>query len=104
MVTLEEAREMALSFDGAGEEPHFEKTSFRIRKKIFATMDLKSGKMVLKLTEMDQSLFCSFDKQVMYPVPNKWGKQGWTQVVLDTVPKETLKDALEAAYQTVKGK
>jgi hypothetical protein len=35
---LEEARRFALSLPEATEEPHFEKSSFRIRGKIFATV------------------------------------------------------------------
>ena len=31
-------QKLALSFDEAHEEPHFERTSFRVGKKIFATM------------------------------------------------------------------
>mgnify|MGYP003577946137 CR=1 FL=1 len=41
MVSIETFRELAMSFPNATEEPHFEKTSFRINKKIFATFDEK---------------------------------------------------------------
>lgn len=37
MMELEEARRFALSLPEATEEPHFEKASFRVRGKIFAT-------------------------------------------------------------------
>jgi hypothetical protein len=37
---LEEARRFALSLPAATEEPHFEKSSFRVRGKIFATVPL----------------------------------------------------------------
>jgi hypothetical protein len=37
VVTIEQFRLWALSFPEATEELHFEKTSFRIKKKIFAT-------------------------------------------------------------------
>lgn len=33
MITLEIFRELALSFPETTEEPHFEKTSFRVKKK-----------------------------------------------------------------------
>jgi hypothetical protein len=48
--------------------------------------------------------FSAFDKTVIYPVPNKWGKQGWTFVELDKVEEETLIDALTTAYQHTKEK
>jgi hypothetical protein len=36
-MTLEELRSLALSLPEAHEEPHFERTSFRVGKRIFAT-------------------------------------------------------------------
>ena len=38
MITAKALRAFALSLAGAHEEPHFERTSFRVGKKIFATM------------------------------------------------------------------
>jgi len=34
----------------------------------------------------------------VFPVPNKWGKQGWTYIKLDKVHKEVVIDALTTAY------
>lgn len=92
------------SFDNVTEEPHFEKTSFRIKKKIFATYDSKTKLVCVKLNAIDQASFCSFDKQIIYPVANKWGQQGWTLINLEKVLEETLRDALETAYKTVLSK
>ncbi len=94
-------RGICLSKTGVTALPHFEKTSFRVMKKIFATVDRDGKILCVKLSEMDQSLFGAFDATVVYPVPNKWGKKGWTFVVPDKMPEETLKDILEAAYQEV---
>lgn len=49
--------------------------------------------ILLDGTEID-----SFDASVIYLVPNKWGKQGWTLINLATVQEETLVDALTMAY------
>lgn len=98
MVTLNAFKQMALQFEGAEEQPHFEKSSFRVKKKIFATLDEVKHRACVKLSEVDQSTFCSFDRSVMFPVPNKWGKQGWTLIELSQVKKEMLKDALQTAY------
>ncbi|MCW5911737.1 MAG: MmcQ/YjbR family DNA-binding protein [Cyclobacteriaceae bacterium] len=102
MVTVLQFKKAALGLAGSTEEPHFEKTSFRIRKKIFATLDVKAARACIKLNETDQSVFC-LDKAV-YPVPNKWGKQGWTFIELKTVHKDLCMDALQTAYNTVAGK
>jgi len=89
---------IALSLPEAVELPHFEKTSFRVGKKIFATLDKEKGIGCIKLGEVDQSAFCAFDKNVLYPVPNKWGKQGWTNINIALIKEEMLEDALKTAY------
>ncbi len=101
MVDIETARNFALSFDGCVEQPHFEKTSFRVNKRIFATLDIENKRVCIKLSEIDQSVFCAFDDKIIYPVPNKWGKQGWTFIELDKVRKVMFKDALTVAYCTI---
>ncbi len=98
MTSNNEFRKLALSFPGAVELPHFEKTSFRIGKKIFATLSEKENKACLKLSVTDQDVFSLFDRSIIYPVPNKWGKQGWTFVELKRVRKKMLIDALTTAY------
>lgn len=101
MVSLETFRQLALSLEQATEETHFQKTSFRIKKKIFATLDSEAQKALLKLSEIDQSVFCAFDKAVIYPVSGSWGKQSWTIVELSKIKKTMLLDALKAAYRNV---
>jgi len=101
MVSIETFRELAISFPNATEEPHFEKTSFRVNKKIFATFDEKNSRAVLKLNEIDQSVFCASGEMIFYPLPNKWGKQGWTIVELSKVRPEMFEDALIRSYENV---
>ncbi|UPZ17303.1 MmcQ/YjbR family DNA-binding protein [Flavobacterium humidisoli] len=101
MVSIEEFRKLAMSFPDATEEPHFEKTSFRIKKKIFATFDQKNNHAVLKLNEIDQSVFCASSGKIFYEVPNKWGKQGWTIVELSRVRPEMFENALIRSYENV---
>jgi hypothetical protein len=40
-------------------------------------------------------------RPLIYPVPNKWGKFGWTLVNLKTIDQEMLMEVLTAAYCTV---
>jgi len=70
MITVEEARTLALSLPEVVELPHFERTSFRVNKKIFATMAEKEKLVMVKLSLIDQSAFCAFDKQlfILFPV------------------------------------
>ncbi|MBI3234336.1 MAG: MmcQ/YjbR family DNA-binding protein [Bacteroidetes bacterium] len=104
MVSFETLHQLALSYEGATEQPHFEKTSFRANKKIFATYDAKKQLACLKLSEVDQDVYSTLGKVAIYAVPNKWGKQGWTLFDLNIVSKELLADALDEAYGLVVGK
>ena len=101
MITIDTFRQMALSFEETMEMPHFGKPSFRVNHKIFATLDEKSAKAVVKLTEVEQSVFCGYDHTVMHPVNGGWGKQGWTVINLETVSHEILADALTTSYCNV---
>jgi hypothetical protein len=101
MVSTDSFRQLALSFDEVVEQPHFEKASFRVNKKIFATLDENKQQGVVKLSAIDQSVFCSVDAAIFYPANGAWGKQGWTIVELKTVKKPMLKDALTTAYCNV---
>ncbi len=101
MVTTEHVRQLALQFAESTEEPHFEKTSFRVKGKIFATMNESDSTIVLKFTELQQSVFCVFDATVCYPVSNKWGKQGWTMVQLEKAEGAFVEDCLKTAYCNV---
>lgn len=93
---------MALSFPDAEENPHFDRRAFKVKgRRIFATLHEKSSTANLKLSPVDQSVFCLYDKNVVYPVPNKWGAQGWTTFVLKDVPKDLMHDALNAARNAV---
>jgi hypothetical protein len=101
MVTIQEARKLALSFPETDERPHFDKKAFRVKKKIFATLDEKANRMMVKLSPKDQSVFCSYNSEVIYPVSGGWGRQGATFVELKKVRKLMFKDALTTAYCTV---
>ena len=65
---------------------------------------MKKNIVCLKLSEINQSVFSAFDKTIIYPVPNAWGKLGWIFVELKKVRKDLLKDALSCAYCEVASK
>src|ERR1700754_3435498 len=101
MVDMETFRKWALALPDAVEMPHFDKPSFRVNKKIFATMHLKTNRAMLILSLADQSVFCAYDKEIFFPVPGFWGKHGCTLVELKKVRKDMFKDALKTAYQNI---
>ncbi len=98
MATADAFRKLALAFPEATEEPHFEKTSFRVRKKIFATMAADKKQAMVMLPVVEQSVFCEIDKAIIYPVTGHWGKMGCTIFELPKVAQDILKEALTAAY------
>lgn len=98
MLDKETVKQWALSLPETTIEPHFEKISFRVAKKIFATLDKDKQLICLKLSRNDQNVFSLLLPGVMFPVPNKWGKQGWTFADLNKIPSDFLVDALKCAY------
>jgi len=104
MVTPRHITAWAMALGEVVKQPHFEKMSFRSKKRIFATLDEKKQILVVKLGEIDQSVFCQYDDQIIKPVDGAWGKQGWTMLNLKKVRKTICRDALTTAYETVSKK
>lgn len=101
MATVKMLHSIALSLPQSNEEPHFEKTSFRVKGKIFATFDAKKNRATVKLSLVEQDVFCSSNKGLVYPVDNAWGKQGWTLVEISKINKEMLEAIVKSAYCAV---
>ncbi|MAU71562.1 MAG: hypothetical protein CML04_05640 [Pseudozobellia sp.] len=91
---------IALSFPEAVVEPHFEKISFRVQKKIFATYDDSKMSVTVKLAPSDQERLLQSSNYVS-PVPSKWGKQGWTILELPKITESLLRNALQISYLLV---
>lgn len=100
MITIQQARKSALELPEAEEKPHFHLTSFRVKNKIFATIHADKNYMMVKLSPIDQSVFCAYDKEVIFPVAGGWGKQGATFINLKKVRKSMFLDALSTAWKT----
>lgn len=103
MVNVEKFRLLCLSLYGAYEQPHFHKVSFRVRKKIFATLDLERHTTTLKLTADQQAHFIEQWPNAVSAVSGAWGKQGWTIFELDRLLESHLLEALHSAYLNVSG-
>ncbi len=101
MISASTFRIMALNFDQAIEKPHFEKASFRVKAKIFATLDIANKKSSLKLTETDQSIYCLIRPVIAVPATGAWGKQGWTVFDLTKVSRSIISEALKKAYSNL---
>jgi hypothetical protein len=93
--------EMALSFSGTEQVPHFERIGFKVTgRRMFSTYLEKDNTANIFLTPKEQAVFCQMDKAI-YPVPNKWGEKGATTFELDHVPQHIVVEALLSAYTEV---
>ena len=98
MNSIDSIRHLALSLPETTEEPHFEKTSFRVKGKIFMTANAPENRITVRLSPADQDVFSQAEG--IYPVPNKWGNHGWTHGEFPTLHPDLLRDLIFTAYYT----
>lgn len=98
MVTIAAASALALAYEATEEAPHFENTAFKVKGKIFMTLNPQRLHVTVRLSLPDQSMFAEYYPGVVYPVPNAWGKQGWTHVDLRQVAEELLSAIIRISY------
>ncbi|HXB28916.1 MAG TPA: MmcQ/YjbR family DNA-binding protein [Puia sp.] len=97
--------EMALSFPGTEQTPHFDRIGFKVTgKRMFATYLAENNTANIFLTPEEQRVFCKMNAVNIYPVPNKWGEKGATTFVLSKLNKEIIMEALLSAYTDVMNK
>ena len=102
MITEHIFTEMALSFPGTEQTPHFDRLGFRVKgKRMFATYLSSNNTANVFLTPSEQKLFCKMQPAGIYPVPNKWGEKGATTLELARLPKELVMEALLSAYNEI---
>ena len=97
-VTAARARELALALPGTSEAPHFHRTAFRTKRKIFATLDAAVPDLNLLFDPDLRDFYCEQAPQAFAPVPGGWGQKGATRCDLKTVDAAILTSALHAAY------
>jgi hypothetical protein len=98
------ARAMALDMPGTAEKDHFGRPSFSVKKKIYCTLWIDDHRAVLKLTLDQQATLGDEHPDAFEPVPNKWGKHGWTNVSMAHVSERTFRYALDLAWRNVSPK
>lgn len=100
MVSVNTFRKIALALPNTIEQPHFEKRAFKAgKKRIFCTLSEKDRTATVRLSDVDQSVYCGIDAEMIFPIPNKWAKQGWTVIDLKRIPLALLKEVLLKAYE-----
>jgi hypothetical protein len=103
MTTGEDLRRIALSLAGTQEAPHVDRAAFKVAR-IYATMPPDGLTANLKLDPAEQEFRCLMNSRAFSPVPNAWGRQGWTTITLSEVEPDELASALEAAWRDAQPK
>ncbi len=98
MATARDLRRMAMALEGTSEAPHFDRAAFKVVH-IYVTLAADGKTANFKLTPDEQEFKCMLLPKAFAPVPNAWGKQGWTTATLSKLGSADLRSALEMAWQ-----
>ena len=100
VLTVQDFRQIALSFPEAVEQSHMNHPDFRVRKKIFATLGYPDNTCgMVKLTPEQQHDFIKSSPNVFSLSKGAWGVGGSTLVSLKAAKKTVLRKAMEAAWR-----
>ena len=97
MATAADLRRAALALEGTTESPHFDRAAFKAVR-IYVTLAPDGKTANFKFTPEEQEFKCMLAPQAFQPIPNAWGRQGWTTATLSKLSKAELQDALRIAY------
>ena len=99
MITEKHVRQLALALPEAVELPHWGNPSFRVRKRIFATLREYEGLAVLKIAADDHEVLMQAMPDTF--VTNAWSQQGWIGVRMDTIDTDIFGGLIEGAWSRV---
>lgn len=100
-MTADDIRALALSLPEAVEQPHFERASFRVRGKIFATLPPGGEVVVLKLPPQIKESLVQSDAGAIIPLRGAWDRGGWTQIAISRMEAAKLADLIRLAWRQV---
>lgn len=96
-MTLTQVRQYALSLPDATEEPHFDRTSFRVRRKIFVTARPTEPFIHIFVGEEQREPALAMHADCMEKL--LWGgKVVGLRVTLKKAPASTVKELIHAAW------
>lgn len=100
-MTQGEVRTLALGLPEAQEQPHFDRASFRVRGKIFATLPPSGDSVVLMLPVEIQSAALAAHPSKIRPLPQAWQSRGSTELVLEGIAEDEIAGLLASAWRKV---
>ncbi len=98
MADAAEFRRLALALPGAGEYPHFDRRAFKARV-TFATLAADGLTANFKFSPDEQQWKCEIAPDAFAPIPNAWGRGGWTCATLAALSEAELAAALQMAWR-----
>jgi YjbR len=98
MAAGEDLRRLALSLEGTTEAPHFERAAFKVAR-IYVTLAADGRTANFKFTPDEQEFKCMLAPEAFTPIPNAWGRQGWTTADLAKLSEAELESALRMAWK-----
>ena len=104
MISAARFHALAGAFEGAVKVPHMERTAWRTKARIFATVAPDERSANLKLEGDSQEFWCEERPDAFRPVPGGWGRMGMTTVDFDKVDDVDMVAALTHAYELARPK
>jgi hypothetical protein len=98
MASGKDLRRIALSLEGTAEAPHFDRAAFKVAR-IYVTLAGDGRTANFKFSPDEQEFKCMMAPEAFAPVPNAWGRQGWTTATLAALSTAELQDALATAWR-----
>ena len=103
MATAEDLRRAALALDGTTEAPHFDRAAFKVAR-IYVTLTADGRTANFRFPPEEQELKCLTAPDVFAPIPNAWGRQGWTTATLARLSAAELESVLRIAWSAALAK
>ena len=98
-MTPEDARRFALSLPGVSEQPHFDKWSFRVRGKIFATAPPGDTHLHVFVDEQETRAAVAEEPSAFEEL--RWGKRlVGVRVHLPTAPPDLVYELVKEAWRS----
>src|SRR4051794_15051582 len=94
---------MALALEGTTEAPHFDRAAFKAAR-IYVTLAADGRTANFRFTADEQEFKCMMAPEAFAPLPNAWGKQGWTRADLTRLGEAELASALTTAWSNAQPK
>jgi len=99
--TADDFRALALALPETVPGFHMGHADFRVRGKIFATLDAAETEGNVKLEPGRREALARAFPGALTPNSGAWGVQGWTRIPLATAPRSLLHEALHASFRLV---